>query len=200
MSFESSEKYSSVDEFIEKRLTPELKENYQVFRHKKVGEQYFFLVQRHDDPNTKFVIGYEITKAASGRNGITVDYAFLGDSLKNWKNLFKCPNCLLSRIERNIEQHEAFISYCLQHQNNIEIDLKLRPEKYALFVKIDQRTIIKNKSGEKVRFMGLHTTKRDKLWGIYLSKKEKVLLSLDEFDLEEVKKTSKKIAKEKIES
>lgn len=197
MPFEHLKKFNSINEYIEKQLLPELRKNYQVIVCKKVGDQYFFLAQQLSEPKSKFVMAYTITKAALGSNGIIINSHFLGCSLQDWTNLLKCPNYLLSRIERNIELHEKFIEACLQHQKNMEAEFQLRPEKYELLLKTEQRAIIKNKSGEKVRFMGLHSTKKYKLWGVYLGTKKKVMISLDDFDLQEVKKASKKSIREK---
>lgn len=149
MTLQCEQQEAPIIDYIDSVLTPKLEKTYQVFKYRKVGNLYFFLVSKGKNPDypSKFILTYEITESSEGVNA---EYM---DSSIEWDNSsVQCPNALLNLTDRTHEKHKRFITACLEYQKKVKDMRTERPHKIELLKQLKEYDVINTKAYGKIGF------------------------------------------------
>lgn len=152
MTLQIKEQISTVNDYIETSLIPELENIQQVHKFKKAGNLFFFLVSNSSELSlpTRFILTYEVQMAEHDNS--LIECRYMDSSLAWTEYSIKCPNTLLSQIDRTHSSHKQFIDACLEYQGQIKNTRLERPLKVELLRELKETNVINSNAYGKIAF------------------------------------------------
>lgn len=181
---------TTINDFIEGSLIPSLEKKYDVLNYKSVSNQVFFLVsckenEKNDNMPSKFITAYRVEKYEH-ESGFS--QAYIGNSYNpTLYKLVKCPNSLLSKIDKDFPEHKEFIMMCLNYQSTVEKKRLERPEKIEI-IKNNLNILIKSERWGYLTFLRVKNARKGDFWGIRAEFNVEQIYNVDDFSLDELKK------------